>query len=221
MKIGQIVKRHIQAMFDYCETHDPSEFLRLQDPRFSKETFDIYYPFCKRVSKIAQADLVRYWRDEFSVHGVPVRVTSQWFNPPTSKSLTLFHRYLRERRIPSSEIQDPALKTVEDTQVDAIKRAARGRFKGNAIGNAQNLLVRNILSRLGDEQFDASQWEAVIADFGNSCAYCGAAEDLVMDHVVPHQQAGPWGTSDRKPCTSLPFLQREKGRAGFSRVLVT
>ncbi|MDP3960683.1 MAG: HNH endonuclease signature motif containing protein, partial [Pseudorhodobacter sp.] len=182
---SQIVKRHIQAIFDYCEAHDASEFVRLQDPRFSKEIFDINYPFCIPVSKISQADLVRYWRDEYSVHGVPVKVTSQWFNPPTSKSLTLFRRYLQERGILFSESQDTAPETVDETQVDAIERAARGRYKGNAIGNAQNYLVRNILSRLGDEQFSASQWEAVIADFGNSCAYCGAADDLVMDHVVP------------------------------------
>ena len=185
MQIGQIVKHHIQAIFDYCETHDASEFVRLQDPRFSKETFDINYPFCTPVAKISQADVVRYWRNEFTVHGVQVKVTSQWFNPPTSKSLILFHRYLLKRGIPSSEMRDKAQQTLDDTQVDAVERPARGRYKGNAIGNAQNLLVRNILSRLGDENFSVAQWEAVIADFGSSCAYCGATGELVMDHVVP------------------------------------
>jgi hypothetical protein len=64
-------------------------------------------------------------------------------------------------------------------------RAARGRYRGNAIGNAQNLMVRNILSRLGDEQFSAADWDRVVADFGQACAYCGASGEVVMDHVIP------------------------------------
>lgn len=184
MKIGQLVKRNINAIFDYCHAHDASEFARLQDPRFSKEVFDINYPFCTPVSKIPQADLVRYWRKEYRVHGVAVRVTSQWFNPSTSRSLALFRRYLQERGIPSNENLDTISDSADGNPVEAVERAPRGRYNSSAIGNAQNYLVRNILGRLGNEQFNASQWESVIADFGNCCAYCGAAEDLVMDHVV-------------------------------------
>ncbi len=33
----------------------------------------------------------------YSVHGVTVRVTSQWFNPPTSNSIPLFLTYLERR----------------------------------------------------------------------------------------------------------------------------
>jgi hypothetical protein len=119
------------------------------------------------------------------VHGAAVKVTNHWFDPPTSRSLTLFQRYLQERGISSNVSLDMISDSADGDPVEAVERAARGRYKGNAIGNAQNHLVRNILSRLGNEQFNASQWEAVIADFGNCCAYCGAAEDLVMDHVVP------------------------------------
>ncbi len=45
--------------------------------------------------------------------------------------------------------------------------------------------MRNILSRLGDEQFNAAQWHAIVDAFGGACAYCGVAGELVMDHVVP------------------------------------
>ena len=185
MKIGQVVKRHIHKIFDYCNAQDATEFARLQDPQYSKKTFDINYPFCSAVAKISKADLIRYWQDEYKVHGVRVRVTSQWFNPPTSKSLPFLRHYLKGRGIPIAEIADQDLAHDDDMPAEKALRAARGRYKGNAIGNAQNLLVRNLLSRLGDEQFSASHWEAVIAEFGNRCAYCGAAEDLVMDHVVP------------------------------------
>jgi len=88
MKIGKLVQRHIPAIFEYCETKDASEFSRLQDARYSKETLDINYPFCCPVANISQQDQVRYYAQVYTVFTVPVRVTSQWFNPPHSNSLS-------------------------------------------------------------------------------------------------------------------------------------
>lgn len=181
MKIGQFVRQHVPAIFEYCETSDPAEFSRLQDPQFSKETFDINYPFCRQVAKIGPNDRVRFWNAEYLVHGIPVRVTSQWFNPPTSRSLALFRRYMDKRRIAFKDVPNEDLAPIEEVTA----RGARGRYKGSAIGNAQNAFVRNMLSRIGNEQFNAAQWEVVIAEFGNRCAYCGSDGDLVMDHVIP------------------------------------
>lgn len=183
MKIGQIVQSSVPAIFRYCEKAEPEEFSRLQDPQYSKDTFDINYPFCRQVAQIGAADRVRYWTREHVVHGVPVRVTSQWFNPPTSKSLPLFQRYLVSKGLPADFHPEPA-SSDPPTPEDAT-RAARGRYRGNAIGNAQNYLVRNILSRLGDEQFNALQWQAVVDAFGRACAYCGAEGEIVMDHIIP------------------------------------
>ena len=90
MKISQLVQNSISAIFQHCERQDPSELVRLQDARYSKETFDINYPFCRPVDRIGQTDRVRYWSREYIVNGIPVRVTSQWFNPPSSRSLPLF-----------------------------------------------------------------------------------------------------------------------------------
>lgn len=183
MKIGQIVQNSIPAIFKYCEETGPEEFARLQDHGYSKETFDINYPFCRLVAQIGPADRVRYWAREYQVHGLPVRVTSQWFNPPKSMSLPLLKRYLADRGL-AADFHSETAACNEPVQNDAV-RVARGRYKGNAIGNAQNYLVRNILSRLGDEQFNALQWQAVVDAFGQACAYCGAGGELVMDHVVP------------------------------------
>lgn len=180
MKIGQFVKRNVRAIFQYCETSDPSEFARLQDPQYSKETFDINYPFCKPVSKIAPQEHVRFYNATHEVHGVPVRVTSQWFNPPTSKSLPLFRKYLAKRQI-AHDVNPQS----DSPPVEAKERAARGRYRGSAIGIAQNAFIRHLLSRIGDEQFNAEQWEAVLSDFDQRCAYCGAEGDLVMEHVIP------------------------------------
>ncbi|MDO6731155.1 HNH endonuclease signature motif containing protein [Marinovum sp. 2_MG-2023] len=180
MKIGQFVKRHVPAIFDYCETSDPSEFARLQDPQYSKETLDINFPFCKPVSKITPEEHVRFYNATYVVHRVPVRVTSQWFNPPTSKSLPLLRQYLAKR-----EIAQDLSPQKEPTPPAANERAARGRYKNYAIGNAQNGFVRHLLGRLGDEQFNADQWQTVVSDFDQRCAYCGAKGDLVMEHVIP------------------------------------
>ncbi|AJE46756.1 HNH endonuclease [Celeribacter indicus] len=180
MKIGQLVRRSIPAIFHYCETQDPAEFVRLQDPQFSKETFDINYPFCRRIGAIGQADHVRYWTQVHVVHGVAVRVTSQWFNPPTSRSLPLVRSYLDRRGITIELPEAAAIPSSPGSAADA-----RGRYRGNAISNAQNQLVRNILSRLGEERFGAAQWQEVLETFGRSCAYCGAGGELVMDHIVP------------------------------------
>ncbi len=185
MKIGKIVQRHIREIFEYCEAHDADEFNRLQDILYSKKTFDINYPFCSAVKKIARTDQMRYWRKTYPVQGVQVKVTSQWFNPPTSKSLPFFHRYLKEHGIETDESTAPAMEGGEGALTKAVELAARGRYKGNAIGNAQNLLVRNLLSRIGDEQFGAAHWQEVIESFAGQCAYCGAHGELVMDHVVP------------------------------------
>ena len=179
MKVGQIVQSSVPAIFKYCEETEPDEFARLQDPRYSKETFNINYPFCRQVAQIGSTDRVRYWTGEYVVHGIPVRVTNDWY----SKSLPLLRRYLASKGIPADF--HPQKTTFDAPSPDDAIRAARGRYKGNAIGNAQNYLVRNILSRLGDEQFNALQWQAVMDAFGCACAYCGAEGDLVMDHVVP------------------------------------
>jgi len=200
MKIGRFVQSGIPAIFAYCERQDPAELVRLQDPRYSKEFFDINYPFCRPVDQIGQTDRVRYWSRVHNVNGISVRVTSQWFNPPTSKSLPLFRKYLALRGI---TLAHPSSGTaLDETQSEASVRTARGRYKGNPIGNAQNYLVRNILSRLGDEQFSAVQWQEIVEAFGGACAYCGANGELVMDHVIPinRQALGEHRLGNLVPC---------------------
>ncbi|GHV10325.1 hypothetical protein FACS1894162_3810 [Bacteroidia bacterium] len=59
------------------------------------------------------------------------------------------------------------------------------RYRGNAIGNAQNLLIRNILSNLGKESFKKTDWEETKKYFSNRCAYCGKKAKLIMEHAVP------------------------------------
>ncbi len=175
MKIGKLVQRHISAIFEYCETKDSSELSRLLDARYSKDVFDISYPFCCPVSKISQADQARYYQRVYTVFDVPVRVTSQWFHPPTSNSLPLFQKFLQKCGIPLDESAELA--------------SGPRRYKMHAIGNGQNAVIRYILGQLGNEPFSASHWEQVKADFGQCCAYCGAGGELLMEHIIPINKA--------------------------------
>jgi len=65
-------------------------------------------------------------------------------------------------------LQAPCQRPFSARNSAPVSRPPCGRYKGNAIGNAQNALVRNILSRLGDEAFSAEDWQQVIDDFANA-----------------------------------------------------
>lgn len=184
MPIGKVVQRSIPAIFEYCETQDPTEFSRLQDARYSKDTFDVNYPFCQPIAKIGPDQSRRFWVKRYSVHGVTVRVTSQWFNPPTSNSLPLLLTYL-ERRGLLAQIGSHSERV---SGVDSVKNGSKPSTNPkhrNAIGNAQNLFVRHLLSSVSDDDFSAEDWQGTVESFGNRCAYCGSKDALSMDHVVP------------------------------------
>jgi len=72
------------------------------------------------------------------------------------------------------------------TSVAPIKSKRNARYKGNPIGNAQNLVIRTILSNLGDESFSEKDWAETKEYFEWKCAYCGASDcEIVRDHAIP------------------------------------
>lgn len=184
MKIGQLVQAFVPEIFDYCINVDTQEFSRLQDKGYSKETFDINFPFCRPTSMISAEDCKRFWKKCYLVHGVEVRVSSQWFNPPTSKSLANFRMYLSKRGI-SRDDAKLMLSEKEEQPKEPDARKARGRYKSHAIGNGQNAFVRYLLGQIGEESFSRDDWYKVLQDFGNCCAYCGSEGEIVMDHIIP------------------------------------
>src|SRR5260370_41904608 len=52
------------------------------------------------------------------------------------------------------------------TTIEPRKRGSDSRYH---IGNGQNLVIRNILSNIGHESFNKSDWEATKLDFKNKC----------------------------------------------------
>jgi len=182
MKIGQLVKLHIKEIFKHCETRDHGELDRLLDKRYSKKTFGINYPFCSEIYSISLEDSKRYWTNRYLVQGKTVRVSSQWFE----KSQHDFVQYLIGNKISTNEKIDTLSENIMVTK-GAPPRTSRknSRYRSNAIGNAQNLLVRNILSNLGYESFNEQDWKETKEYFSNQCAYCGSDGELVIEHVIP------------------------------------
>jgi len=182
MKIGQLVKVHIKEIFKHCDITDHGELDRLIDKTYSKITFGINYPFCTEVASISPEDSKRYWTNRYLVQGKTVRVSSQWFD----KNKHQYTQYLISKNISTKETYS-SLAEDELISNDKPPRSSRenSRYRGNAIGNSQNLLVRNILSNLGEESFNDQDWKETKEYFSNQCAYCGAEGELVVEHVIP------------------------------------
>jgi 5-methylcytosine-specific restriction endonuclease McrA len=197
MKIGELVKRHIQQILSHCNTVDHGELGRLLNRQYSKQVFGINFPFCQEIRLIPPEESKRYWTSIYFVQDKQVRVTSQWYK----ESRSLFIQYLTSKEIISSAEANEATpfpsqadssrlvpKSSGKSKFEATVRSSRvtnSRYRGNAISNAQNLFVRNILSNLGHESFNEHDWNTTKAYFMDRCAYCNASTSLIMDHAVP------------------------------------
>jgi len=185
MKIGKFVQQHISAIFNYCDNVAHEEIARLLDPEYSKDIFGIHFPFCAQVENITDKDSVRYWVRIYRVRGKQVRVTSQWFDYNFSK----FESYLGSKHIalssqPRTQTGNEDVSTKQDNPTHMLTNK-NIRYRGNAIGNAQNLFIRNILSNLGKESFTEKDWLSTKEYFSNKCAYCEADTYLHMEHAIP------------------------------------
>jgi 5-methylcytosine-specific restriction endonuclease McrA len=106
------------------------------------------------------------------------RVTSQWHY----SNIPHFKRYMEEKNI------QPIIPiTIENGPKRSTPKGRRknNRYRGNAIGNVQNSLIRNILKNLGDESFNKDDWIKTKEYFNNKCAYCNSEGELVIEHAIP------------------------------------
>lgn len=187
MNAGNNVYKNLKAIIDYCEKIDHKELDRLLDIEYSKKMFDINYPFFIDVNDIDESDKKkqskRFHSNMYIVRGKRVRVTTQWFYP----NIFYFKKYLEKMNIQQIVTINDTDERKKDSQ-NSNKRISSGvniRFGKDAIGNAQNSLVRNILSSLGNESFNKNDWFESKKYFNNKCAYCGSDGELVMEHAIP------------------------------------
>lgn len=193
MKIAEQVRRSLPGIIAYCEMQDPAEFDRLCDADWSKAHFGINFPFWQRAEAINPDQHCRYWQAVWQVGGMAVRVTNDWY----SRSQPMLATYLMSRGLcHHADVVE------EKPSAQPASRTRAGRYRSHAIGNAQNGLIRNILGRLGQEGFDAADWQQVIADFDHCCAYCGGQGPLQQDHVIPinRQSLGEHRLGNLVPC---------------------
>lgn len=184
MKIGELVKTHLGRILAYCETEAHGELTSLLSPAYSKRVFGLGFPFCRDAADIDAALSKRYWTETWLVRGKRIRVTSQWFEG----SRAPFLAYLESIGITpagDSSQQAPTPAAASPSLRPSSSKRANSRYRGNHIGNAQNLFVRNILSNLGVESFSEADWTRTKAHFGQRCAYCGCEGDLVLEHAIP------------------------------------
>lgn len=223
MRIGALVRMHLAAIFSHCEMTDHAELDRLQDAAYSKRIFNTGHPFCADADAISPEQSKRYWTEVYFVRGQRLRVTSQWFEP----SRGLFLAYLDSIGIPTDDLASGGASTaaiaINNTRARRPRYARsahlNARYRGNAIGNAQNLVVRNILSNLGSESFSERDWLETKEHFGHRCAYCGAEGELVIEHAIPinRQSLGEHRLGNLIP--SCAACNRSKRDMGFREFL--
>ncbi|AZN35111.1 HNH endonuclease [Iodobacter ciconiae] len=180
MKIGELVKQHIKDIFSNCEIAEHDEIYHLLDYKDSKNMFGVNYPFCTELENIEQSESKRYWTEIYIVRSKRVRVTSQWFE----KSRESFLKYIESKGISVENNLENSTNN-EHKALSPFKNNSNSRYRGAAIGNSQNLFIRNILSNLGQESFTENDWNLTKDYFLYKCAYCALEAELLIEHAIP------------------------------------
>lgn len=215
MRIGQLVKAHIKQIFSHCDSVEHDEIFSLLNPVYSKQTFGLNFPFCAAIEEVQPSESRRYWTEVYLVRGKRVRVTSQWYKA----NRPLFAQYFKLKKIEfKPDLEDTELNRDVLKEKRIIDRF-NSRYRGNAIGNAQNLFIRNILSRLGNESFSEKDWEETRNYFSQRCAYCGAEMELLIEHAIPinKEKLGEHRLGNLVP--SCKLCNSRKGGADFREFL--
>src|SRR5262245_17629117 len=141
MKIGKLVKGHIKQIFLHCDSVAHDEIYSLLNSGYSKKTFGVNFPFCIELKNIEPSQSKRYWTEIYLVRGKRVRVTSQWLE----KSRPLFITYLKSKGIASelASLEHEEAATDKQRPAKPPSSRANSRYRGNAIGYAQNRFIRN------------------------------------------------------------------------------
>jgi 5-methylcytosine-specific restriction endonuclease McrA len=213
MKIGKLVKNHINEIFFHCESVDHEEIYSLLDLKFSRSTFGIHFPFCIELHDLERSQSRRYWTEIYVVRGIQVRVTSQWFET----SRRFFINYLLSKGIQPEEGSEEQLSKKKQARPPSSR--ANSRYRGNPVGNAQNLFIRNILSSLGLECFSQEDWNSTKEYFSYRCAYCDTETKLLMEHAIPinKEKLGEHRLGNLVPSCNL--CNQNKGSKDFREFL--
>jgi len=185
MSAGEYVYKNIKSIVNYCHNVNHNELDNLLDINYSKRTFDINFPFFIDINDIDETNnkkqSKRFNAKIYLINNRRVRVTTQWF----IDKLPLFKEYLENKNIEPIGLENIEKRENVENVIKNTSRRKNSRYRGNAIGNASNLLIRNILSNIGNESFNEDDWKETKEYFENKCAYCNSTDQLLMEHAIP------------------------------------
>jgi len=93
------IGKYVRVSFkEIVEVIDRNELEKLQKPDYSKETFDIQYPFLKKVTKSDNQKPVRYWKDPISILGESFFLCSEWYEQPANNDRPYYESWLKKMR---------------------------------------------------------------------------------------------------------------------------
>jgi 5-methylcytosine-specific restriction endonuclease McrA len=183
MSAGANVYKNIEAIKNYCENIDQNELDHLFDLEYSRKMFGLNFPFFIDVNDIDESNKKkkskRFLKKIYIIRGKRIRVTSQW----TYGNVPCFKKYMETKNIqPIVPMPENIRKQTNEKNRNPTISKANNR---NAIGNAQNLLIRNILSSISGETFNENDWLETKKYFNDKCVYCGSTDELEKDHAIP------------------------------------
>ena len=93
IKIGRYVKETFQELVDNnLITND--EIIKLQQESYSKLTFDIQYPFLKKVIDY-NTRVLHYWKPIFKIRGENYLVCSEWYENDANNDRPFYESWLK------------------------------------------------------------------------------------------------------------------------------
>jgi len=148
---------------------------------FEKSLFDIDISDISKEIKIIEYNILN--RDKVKNNALMEYDNKASKGIPKAIIRNYFIGFLLEKYNDRPFIQKASKKSNDLFRSNSKKQNSR--YKGNPIGNSQNLLIRNILSNIGNENITINDWYLTKQYFDNKCVYCGNENELVMDHAIP------------------------------------
>lgn len=179
-RIGKFVQQHVIAIAEFCEEH-PDELERLRDDAYCRATLGLNYPLFRQAGLVEGRYESKYRRGP---RVVICGETMLFTNDLYARQYPRFIAYLLDKKIIDQRLAVLYLEALPPGSIGSGKAGPAGVLVATAIGNAQNLMVRNILGRIRPDEQSYGGWEETWNYFAGECAYCGTPLTAFdKDHV--------------------------------------
>jgi len=95
VKIGEYVRTTFAEVMDKI---DRAELENLQRQDYSKTTFDLQFPFLRRVLPTDSKKPLRYWKNPVQLFGEWYYMCSEWYETPANNDRPYYEEWLRKMR---------------------------------------------------------------------------------------------------------------------------